>query len=79
MLGNHLNAKYSLDDVCEIRSCKHQFCRDCTRGHVLSEMRSNHFPIACPLCKIEGLLYFYFSYFFYFCSLIYLFIYLFSG
>ncbi|KJA21609.1 hypothetical protein HYPSUDRAFT_684903 [Hypholoma sublateritium FD-334 SS-4] len=34
-------------------ACRHPFCRSCLQEHITSELRDHHYPIICPLCKIE--------------------------
>ena len=40
-----------LDSVANVEQCGHQFCRECLRTHIVSNLRSGVFPVICPLCK----------------------------
>lgn len=41
------------EDVASIPDCEHQFCRDCLRSFLGSELSSGSFPIMCPNCRAE--------------------------
>jgi hypothetical protein len=33
--------------------CRHEFCRDCIRGYVVSKVREHRYPILCPCCVAD--------------------------
>lgn len=41
------------DFVARVNGCKHSFCRECLRGHVVAQISENKFPIGCPSCSAE--------------------------
>lgn len=42
------------DEVFIFTTCKHKQCRDCTRNHFESLIKSSTFPLNCPYCKSEA-------------------------
>lgn len=45
--------EYPLDDVARVDGCEHQFCRDCFKSYIASQLSDGAFPILCPICKAE--------------------------
>ncbi|KAF8648205.1 hypothetical protein AX16_006344 [Volvariella volvacea WC 439] len=45
--------RHSSEDVAEVDPCGHEFCRDCLRSYVSTQIGSRRFPIVCPLCSTE--------------------------
>jgi len=41
------------DDVTFLDPCKHNFCRNCIKNHIGSQLSERRFPILCPVCKAE--------------------------
>lgn len=41
------------DFVARVNGCRHPFCRECLRGHVVARISENKFPIECPSCSTE--------------------------
>jgi hypothetical protein len=41
------------DDVAQIDSCGHRFCRECVRNYVAFTLSKNRFPVLCPVCMTE--------------------------
>ncbi|KAF8967727.1 hypothetical protein BDZ97DRAFT_1656009 [Flammula alnicola] len=40
-----------IDHIAQFASCKHSFCRDCLRTHVISTLNQRRYPILCPACS----------------------------
>jgi hypothetical protein len=41
------------DDVTFLDPCRHNFCRNCIKNHIGSQLSERRFPILCPVCKAE--------------------------
>ncbi len=39
-----------VEDLAQIESCQHSFCRDCLRQHATIKVKEHRFPILCPTC-----------------------------
>jgi hypothetical protein len=40
-----------------MENCNHEFCFECMRRYILTEINEQHYPISCPGCvagKVEG-------------------------
>jgi hypothetical protein len=44
---------FDQDDIARIDSCPHEFCRECIRIYISSELKERHFPVLCPVCKAD--------------------------
>ena len=38
------------ESITRIEPCGHQFCRECVRGHIVSQVESRRSPVFCPTC-----------------------------
>lgn len=45
--------KFSEEFVAKVSRCDHQFCRDCIRRYVETELEERKYPIFCPLCIVD--------------------------
>ena len=41
------------DYVTLLDPCRHKFCRDCVKNHIIAQLSQRRFPILCPVCKAE--------------------------
>lgn len=44
-----------MEDVARIPECEHQYCRECLRDYLGSQLKDGAFPIMCPGCRAEKL------------------------
>jgi Ring finger domain len=47
------NELYGIDQIIQLPTCTHTFCKDCLRTFTKTKIREGRYPIFCPVCAIE--------------------------